>query len=365
MVQLSKILGRNKEIKSFELTLLCHRQSEGIVYGPNSLIQGHVSLSLLKELKATSVKVRFVGLETGIGLHETVLFDISNSVWKGHHLPSGSHMYLFAIKMPRVNYPPSMVDSKRRISYRLEAIIEAEIKITTPAVEVRFLPLISTSEEHPIEKHAEMHDNERRRIAHLIVGMKRTAFVPDALVIADVSLENNSNEVLKSFRVQVISKAISHSCGSKDNHHCTLQEENATSKSKCTIKVATIFNHNEHIQISRDKTVNHTVQFRMPDPKLPTTHYSSLQVDYSLKVIVPIGGSISGPAALTRPSKSLSAEIPIIIGTVPSHVPPKDLLNVQSLQDCQDVPIFVEAHETEAELDEQPSTPVISVSQVM
>lgn len=62
-------------------------------------------------------------------------------------LSQGSHMYLFAIRLPQVNYPPSMHDSPfgHRIHYTLQGILDttSSNRHVTPILPIIYLPLVT------------------------------------------------------------------------------------------------------------------------------------------------------------------------------------------------------------------------------
>lgn len=66
---------------------------------------------------------------------------------EAQELSNGSHMYLFAIRLPEVNYPPSMHDSPfgRRIHYTLQGILDTTTNTPhlTAIVPIIYLPLIT------------------------------------------------------------------------------------------------------------------------------------------------------------------------------------------------------------------------------
>lgn len=79
-----------------------------------------------------------------------ILTNINNNK-KGaeaQELSNGSHMFLFAIRLPQVNYPPSMHDSPfgHRISYTLQGVFDTTgTTHVTTSVPIIYLPLITCS----------------------------------------------------------------------------------------------------------------------------------------------------------------------------------------------------------------------------
>lgn len=67
-----------------------------------------------------------------------------------HELSKGSHMYLFAIKLPFVNYPPSIHSSyvEHHIEYTLQAFLDVEDDhapscIESACVPIMYLPFVT------------------------------------------------------------------------------------------------------------------------------------------------------------------------------------------------------------------------------
>lgn len=80
-------------------------------------------------------------------------------------------MYLFAIRLPQVNYPPSMHDSHfgHRIGYTLQGILETASSHTphyTALVPVLYLPLVTcnTNSIHQASKKTQVFEKEDKKI---------------------------------------------------------------------------------------------------------------------------------------------------------------------------------------------------------
>lgn len=73
-----------------------------------------------------------------------------------NELAEGSHMYLFAIKLPNANYPPSMhcPNLGYHVDYRLRGYLDLQDRtLETPVTPVLYLPLIPCSLAQSTEDH--------------------------------------------------------------------------------------------------------------------------------------------------------------------------------------------------------------------
>ncbi|KAJ1652547.1 hypothetical protein IWQ61_007144 [Dispira simplex] len=150
----------------FELLL-----SDGVraqTYRPNSTLQGQVSLTLAKELKAQRIRLQLVAEEV-VQVRETrkgapitlttkerqhfltvgalvwgALEDQPSKQWDV--IPPGTHRFHFDLKFPAVNFPPS-VDKPNvcRVMYHLRASLERPHKLHslefTAPVEIKYEPV--------------------------------------------------------------------------------------------------------------------------------------------------------------------------------------------------------------------------------
>ena len=97
-------------------------------------------------------------------------------------LKTGSHMYLFAIKLPNVNYPPSMHDNDLgyRVDYSLQAFLDMHDQRTmeTAPARVMYLPLISCVTEQPPPKRTQVFTRGSNSSLQLTIQAGKPAYCP-------------------------------------------------------------------------------------------------------------------------------------------------------------------------------------------
>ncbi|KAI8987806.1 hypothetical protein BDF20DRAFT_910360 [Mycotypha africana] len=136
--------------------------SDGVVYQLKTNSIGSLMITLDKPIleSYSSIRVVFKCIEESAKNNSTVLFSVATTLCSITNqnggragdsavlLSKGSHMFLFAIRLPQVNYPPSMHHSifGRRINYTLTGVIEPASAATKPifteTVPILYLPLI-------------------------------------------------------------------------------------------------------------------------------------------------------------------------------------------------------------------------------
>lgn len=99
---------------------------------------------------------------------------------KPQELSSGSHMYLFAIKLPQVNYPPSMHDNTfgHRIHYTLQGVIDliSVPQHNTASIPILYLPLV-TGDECQKARKTQIFQKEDKKI-EVIAEVIKPAYCP-------------------------------------------------------------------------------------------------------------------------------------------------------------------------------------------
>lgn len=98
-------------------------------------------------------------------------------------LPQGSHMYLFAIRLPQVNYPPSMHDSHfgHRIGYTLQGVIDLESEPHfTATVPILYLPFVTTN--LPTSKMTQVFEKESKKI-QVTAELIKPAYCPGLYIL--------------------------------------------------------------------------------------------------------------------------------------------------------------------------------------
>lgn len=89
-------------------------------------------------------------------------------------------MYLFAIKLPQVNYPPSMHDNAfgHRIHYTLQGVIDliSVPQHNTPTISILYLPLV-TGSQNQISRKTQMFQKEDKKI-QVVAELIKPAYCP-------------------------------------------------------------------------------------------------------------------------------------------------------------------------------------------
>lgn len=97
-------------------------------------------------------------------------------------------MYLFAIRLPQVNYPPSMHDSHfgHRISYTLQGILDTTINTPhyTATVPILYLPLVTCNsiKDNQTSKKTQVFEKEDKKI-EVTAEIIKTAYCPGKFIL--------------------------------------------------------------------------------------------------------------------------------------------------------------------------------------
>ncbi|KAG0181019.1 hypothetical protein DFQ29_009553 [Apophysomyces sp. BC1021] len=164
------LFSKNNSVRSFHLSITSGGLNKPVAFGPGSVVNGSVFLTLDKPLFARRLRIVFKCEEQLSSKQVNTLFSVETVVWhaKGNKnnqasfpssnsilhgeentpdsVSAGSQMYLFAIKLPNVNYPPSMHDSHfgHHVDYSLQGFLDLESNtIETKKLQVTYLPLIA------------------------------------------------------------------------------------------------------------------------------------------------------------------------------------------------------------------------------
>ncbi|KAI9269233.1 hypothetical protein BDA99DRAFT_503927 [Phascolomyces articulosus] len=147
--------GPPNPVRSFNLSVIPSGQDRVVAFGPGSVLNGSVVLNLDKPVNAHNIRVVFKCEQYNETNSKTTIFHVETFVW-GHarsegvnvELSDGSHMYLFAIKLPFVNFPPSIHGTYvgHHVEYSLQGFLELDDTpncIETACVPVIYLPFVT------------------------------------------------------------------------------------------------------------------------------------------------------------------------------------------------------------------------------
>ncbi|KAI9018551.1 hypothetical protein CLU79DRAFT_837138 [Phycomyces nitens] len=130
-------------------------------YGPGSVIQGTVSLTFLKNVDPTCIRLVFEAAEsmsfavvTPGSLYDKInsLFRVQTVLWEkneAEELTDSAYTFPFNIQLPMVQFPPSMEEISYRCVYRLTAYLDLAKSrsgvITLAQKKINFVPFIETA----------------------------------------------------------------------------------------------------------------------------------------------------------------------------------------------------------------------------
>ncbi|KAJ1913624.1 hypothetical protein H4219_005133 [Mycoemilia scoparia] len=207
---------------------------------PGDNLNGKVSLTVGKVLKAQRISLRFIGLETvhispqadtpslfATTRFEHELFNIMFPIWgypenKSNGSPIkkkdwkeiciGTHDFSFEIKFPRINYPPTLArDGLCKIQYILQAQIERPGSLLNSSVssnkeEILFEPMIfPTTLPRAISETSEESTNKWETKVGLDFECSKSEAQPGDVVCIKVEAKSPSTEyVIRSAIVQLV-----------------------------------------------------------------------------------------------------------------------------------------------------------------
>ncbi|KAI8076581.1 uncharacterized protein B0P05DRAFT_545003 [Gilbertella persicaria] len=327
-------------IRNFYVSTGSSGQEKPVAYGPGSIINGSLMITLDKPLPAYNIRVIFKCEELDSSKKEnTTIFAVDSVIW-GHarkdskmcqlesqELASGSHMYLFAIRLPQVNYPPSMHVSHfgHRINYTLQGVIElvSEGPHYTSTLPIIYLPLVTTSVTH-VSRKTQVYQKNQDRI-EITAELIKPAYCPGDLCTLKMMTKNKSD--IKITQVQIQFNAIA----------TTLAP---TSAVEYIHKQQTLLTETFYVSIAKHTTDHQDVfQFIIPSHLVPTfTNKMGRYIDiaYEVVLIVPLNPTSTGLFGTQSITNTIS--LPMIIATVPPAYP----IDIQVHEPLQEeLPFFI------------------------
>ncbi|KAI7902970.1 uncharacterized protein BX663DRAFT_561049 [Cokeromyces recurvatus] len=321
---------------------------KAIAYGPGSVINGSLTITNDKPLSAYNIRVIFKCEEIDTSKKEkitTTLFSIDSVIWgnlreESHQQPNelsnGSHMYLFAVRLPHVNYPPSMQKyhfAHHRIKYSLQGFLDLTSlpsPYTTPIVPVLYLPFI-TSHAMPSKRMTQLwlfHQKEEinKRIG-ITAELIKPVYCPGDICTIKMTTNNKSGTKISSVQIAFVA-ILTTSSSSVNDDHVEIVEY--------THKRHTLLTESFYVSIPKYAQEHQDVfQFHLPIQLVPTfTNKLGKLIDIAYEVNLSIIPYHQQGASLlfrhhntvvvtddTTATESNTISLPIIIGTIPSTYP--------------------------------------------
>ncbi|KAI7847320.1 hypothetical protein BDC45DRAFT_575975 [Circinella umbellata] len=316
-------------VRSFNLSMIPSGQDRVVAFGPGSVLNGSVVLNLDKPVNAHNIRVVFKCEQYDESNSKTTIFNVETYIW-GHaqsegvsfELSDGSHMYLFAVKIPFVNFPPSIHGTYvgHHVEYSLQGFLELDDTpncIETACVPVIYLPFVTCMpmDGDVLREGAKKNQVFRRNnaVVEVIAELIKPAYCPGDLCTVKLTTTNQSNHKISHMDVSLV-------CNVNQQRHHTLQTE--------TFYVAIPKETKEHQSVFR---------FHLPDDLVPSTQHPGLDISYEVVVTLPISTSATdltgspttntgsgvwslfggGNNNTTQPVDNTVA-LPVLIATVPN-----------------------------------------------
>ncbi|CDS06599.1 hypothetical protein LRAMOSA09127 [Lichtheimia ramosa] len=328
-------------VKSFNLSVIPSGQDRVVAFGPGSVVNGSAVLVLDRPVNAHNIRVLFQCEQYASGSSEkTTLFNVDAYVWGqarsegiSHELSKGSHMYLFAIKLPFVNYPPSIHSSyvEHHIEYTLQAFLDVEDDhapdcIESACVPIMYLPFVTciplpgSNRPQQGAKNTQTFKCENAEV-EVAAELVKPAYCPGDPCTVKLTTNNRSGSKISHMDVSLVCKVTTNDETGQPNNtkHHTLQTE-------------TFF-----VAIPRDAKEHQSVFcFTMPDDMIPSTKHQQagrfLEVAYEVVVSLPLSGNSHGSDTSSSPSATLwpffgsqsvinTVSLPVLVSTVPAGFP--------------------------------------------
>ncbi|KAI8337297.1 hypothetical protein BC941DRAFT_427269 [Chlamydoabsidia padenii] len=341
-------------VKSFVLKVSSGAKDKPVAYGPGSVVNGSIVIHVSKLQLVKKLKVVFQCTEYS-GKRSNIIFSVE-SVLLGEHgtqvteLNAGNHMYLFAIKLPDVNYPPTLRDNyiDHKVDYTLQGFLDVahpDQLLQTHAVHITYLPLVTCQPAaicSPIQRRKTYQKGDQ--LVQVNAELKQPAYCPGDMCTIEMITQNQSD-----FRITHVDLAFMSTTAS---HLSTSQSENAR-------RNHTLYTQKYYTAITRRINEHHTLlQFRLPTSCPPSTQtHRHIDISYQIMMTVPLfyapsssPSSSSSSSTSTTIVSSLMISLPITVATVPYTAPPQLQIPLPSYQDshinriASDMPSFLDQH---------------------
>ncbi|CAO3594935.1 unnamed protein product [Absidia cylindrospora] len=345
--------NNNHHIKSFVLKASSGAQDKPVAFGPGSVVNGNVVIQVSKAQLVKELKVVFQCSEHS-GKRSNVIFSVKSVLLGGdgsqvNNLNVGNHMYLFAIKLPDVNYPPTLRDNyiDHKVDYTLQGfldVVNPNQELQTRPVHIMYLPLVTCqSNSSPIQRKKIYQNGEH--LVQVDAQLMRPAYCPGDMCTIKLITQNQSDFRITHVDLAFISTTSSHLSstqveGSPRNH--------------------TLYTEKFYTAINKRINDQHTLlQFKLPSSCPPSTQtHRHIDISYQIMITVPLhyhtssSSAAAAPPTSSSPVSSLMISLPITIATVPSTspLPPRLEIPLPSYQDSQvnriaaDMPSFLNQH---------------------
>ncbi|CAO3620440.1 unnamed protein product [Mucor fragilis] len=339
------LFGRNNTdlaaIHNFYVSTSSGSPDKPIAYGPGSIINGSLMITNDKPLPAKNIRVVFRCEAMDSSKREkSSVFSVDAIIWGNPkesathaELPQGSHMYLFAIRLPQVNYPPSMHDSHfgHRIGYTLQGVIDLESEPHfTATVPILYLPFVTTN--LPTSKMTQVFEKESKKI-QVTAELIKPAYCPGDICTVKMITNNNSDSKISSVQVQLQAVATTlnpnHPAATLENEHIHKQYN--------------ILSESFYVSIAKQARDHQDIfKFQIPSNLVPTfTNKMGKYIDIAYRVEITLPTQSTGGGIFNSQQQLVTNTIalPITIATVPPSYPIQ--IEIHESTNNDELPTFI------------------------
>ncbi|KAI8074458.1 hypothetical protein BC940DRAFT_288306 [Gongronella butleri] len=295
------VKSNKHHVKSFKLNVTTGSHDKPIAFGPGSVVNGQAIIHVSKTQHVRQLKVVFKGTvhakkcAATIFSVSSVLLDsqIPRARAQGIELGPGNHMYLFAIKLPEANYPPTLEDASygHQVHYTLQGFLDLENQqLETPPVHIFYLPLVTCEAAAP---------------ASPIQRQKLFQQGQDRIQINGIGAPRLTTHNQSEFKISHVDLAMISTTTSQFGQ-MGLQQHNHT--------VATDKYHVAHYRRADAHVAR--LHFKVPSRCVPSSQsHRHIDIAYQLMITVPLYHQSA--ASNASPRSSLMISLPITVATVP------------------------------------------------
>ncbi|KAH8550037.1 hypothetical protein BGW37DRAFT_499849 [Umbelopsis sp. PMI_123] len=371
-------------VQAFNLSLSNHSPT---AFGPGSVINGSLVLELSKSVKANDITVVFDCREREKSKCIATIFSVRTNVWsaKGKNdgqdeIENGRHLFLFAVKLPPVNYPPSITEPQFGLSidYTLQAFFNTNDlgQVKSNTVPIIYYPLVNSQDLWLASSSDLACKTERFQVEkdQLSISLKceltKPSYCPGDVCVVRTTMRNPTEIKISHVQVSLIATTKLYQGTltplSTQDSEAPINPSNSQTYKNIT---QTLYSESVYITMPKKGHDAHYV-FRVFIPKdcPPSTgsHISGV-VDRSYEVVIklPLSPNQSSPRPLgkwpfsgflsaskddnlnqTKPVRSKEAvlSLPVHITTVPSSqtLPPQLKISLPSFNEQPELPTFIE-----------------------
>ncbi|RUP50950.1 hypothetical protein BC936DRAFT_136947 [Jimgerdemannia flammicorona] len=322
-------------------------------------------------------------------------------------LTAGRHMFLFAVKIPMVNYPPTLQDPSvdHKVIYTLQGFLDLpsatqpaspryHTEHTAPQI-ITFLPLIHCSSTPPPSHREISRTSSGEPLVDVNAELGRAGHCPGETCTVKISAINKSDNKISSIHIALVANI--EIIAAPPPQATTFPLTNVlTSTSLPPLptkhRSQTLLSETFHTVIPRGALTpqTSTIRFRLPPTMLPsisTDICRSVDIRYDVVVSIPLTSSSSSSSSFWRvanPSPSTSSSytastnpsstsstttskphtltitLPLIIGTIPANRTSLTTQIVPSFLENPELPSFAKSDSTYP--DSAPASPTSPIS---